>query len=309
MQDFFESKFSRAVPNEFITEFPGSIQLWIKREDLLHPEVSGNKFRKLKYNLLEAKRQGKTSILTFGGAHSNHISATAAAGKIFGFPTLGIIRGEELENLEEKWSPTLRYASSCGMKFEFVSREEYRRKDSEEFLQGLRAKYPEAFLIPEGGTNEFAIKGCEEILSETDRDFNFICASVGTGGTLAGLINASETDQRMLGFSSLNSDHLKKDISQLVGKENWDVIDGFHFGGYAKVNADLVKFMNDFRKNYKIILDPVYTGKLVFGIFELVKQGFFPENSRILAIHTGGLQGIEGMNRFLKKKDLPQIEY
>lgn len=138
--------------------------------------------------------------MTFGGAYSNHISATAAAGQLLGFETIGIIRGEELENSEEKWSPTLKYAASCGMKFEFISREAYREKDAEEFLENLNTKYSETFIIPEGGTNNLAIKGCEEILSEKDRDFNFICSSVGTGGTLAGLINAASSFQHILGF-------------------------------------------------------------------------------------------------------------
>lgn len=309
MQDFFEKETSESVPNEFITEFPGGIELWVKREDLLHPEVSGNKFRKLKYNLLQAEKGRFQTILTFGGAHSNHISATAAAGQLLGFETIGIIRGEELANSEANWSQTLKYAASCGMKFDFVSRADYKRKDSEEFIEYLKIKYQNAFILPEGGTNQLAINGCEEILSEKDREFNFICSSVGTGGTLAGLINSSEEDQKVIGFSSLRSNHLQNEVSEMVSSKNWEIIINYHFGGYAKVNEELINFMNDFSKKYKIILDPVYTGKLVFGIFDLVKQGYFPDNCKILAIHTGGLQGIEAMNRFLKKKKLPQIEY
>ena len=309
MQNFFEEVDTKCVPTEFVTEFTGNIELWIKREDLLHPEVSGNKFRKLKYNLLKAKNKGFETILTFGGAHSNHISATAAAGKIAGFDTIGVIRGEELLDSEEKWSPTLKYAAFCGMKFKFISRERYRDKDSEEFQEQLKLKYPEAFIIPEGGTNALAIKGCEDILSEEDKRFNFVCASVGTGGTLAGLINSSTKDQQIIGFSSLKSTHLRNEVSDLVNRKNWEINLDYHFGGYAKVNAKLVNFINDFNKKYGINLDPVYTGKLVFGIFDLVKKGYFPEKSKILAVHTGGLQGIAGINRFLKKKNLPLIEY
>jgi len=309
MQNFFEEVNSESVPTEFITEFPGGIELWIKREDLLHAEVSGNKFRKLKYNFLQARKENYTRILTFGGAHSNHISATAAAGKIAGFETIGIIRGEELIDSEEKWSPTLKYAASCGMKFEFISREAYRNKDSKEFQEELKSEYPDAFIIPEGGTNTLAVKGCEEILSEEDKKFNFVCASVGTGGTLAGLINSSEIDQKIIGFSSLKSAHLKNEVSDLVKKKNWEINVDYHFGGYAKVTTELINFINDFSKKYGINLDPVYTGKLVFGIFDLIKQGYFPEKSKILAVHTGGLQGIAGMNRLLKNKNLPLIEY
>ncbi|MCG9971491.1 1-aminocyclopropane-1-carboxylate deaminase/D-cysteine desulfhydrase [Christiangramia crocea] len=310
MQDFFDNRISENIPNQFIKEFPGGIELFIKREDLLHPEVSGNKFRKLKYNLVAARDQKFDTLLTFGGAHSNHIAATAAAGKLFGFNTIGIIRGEELASVsKEKWSPTLKYAASCGMKFEFVSREEYRNKDSEEFLKKLKHRFKEFYLVPEGGTNKLAIKGCEEILTESDKKFDFICSSVGTGGTLAGLITSSETHQKVLGFSALNSDYLRNEISSLVGKNNWELILNYHFGGYAKVNVQLIEFMNNFSKKYNIILDPVYTGKLVFGIFDLIKNGFFPENTRIMVIHTGGLQGIDGMNQLLKKKHLPQINY
>ena len=164
-------------------------------------------------------------------------------------------------------------------------------------------------MIPEGGTNALAIKGCEEILTEIDKAFSHICVSVGTGGTLAGLINASEENQKVLGFSSLKTDHLASEVSAMVKKQGWQINTDYHFGGYAKADRDLIVFMNDFRRKYKINLDPVYTGKLLFGIFDLAKKSYFPQNSKILAIHTGGLQGIEGMNRILKKKGLPQIEY
>ncbi len=309
MPDFLQSQNSNNVPNEFITEFPGEIQLWIKREDLLHPEVSGNKFRKLKYNLLAARQAGRKHLVTFGGAHSNHIAATAAAAKLYDFKCTGIIRGEELGYKAAEWSPTLRYAASCGMNFEFISREDYRHKDSDNFIQKLHDRFPDFYLVPEGGTNNLAIKGCEEILTDADKDFSFICSSVGTGGTLAGLINSSNANQTVLGFSSLKTDYLQDEIEKLVSRKNWEVITNYHFGGYAKVDKELIDFMNDISKKYKIYLDPVYTGKLVFGIFDLVKKGFFPSNSKILAIHTGGLQGIEGMNQFLMKKKLPQIEY
>lgn len=309
MQDFFKRGESVLIPNQFITEFGNGIELWIKREDLLHPEVSGNKFRKLKYNLIKAKEEGYNSIITFGGAHSNHIAATAAAGKIFNFKTLGIIRGEELAYSQDNWSPTLYYADDCGMKFEFVSRKEYRNKDSEEYIQELKQSYNNSFIIPEGGTNELAIKGCEEILTEADRDFQYICSSVGTGGTLAGLINASGNHQKVLGFSALKSHHLSNEVSEMVKKDNWKIITDYHFGGYAKINKQLIDFMNDFRRNYQINLDPVYTGKLLFGIFDLAKKSYFPGNTKILAIHTGGLQGINGMNKILKKKNLPEIDH
>lgn len=305
MQAFFEDKI---IPNQFIERFPGETELWIKREDLLHPLVSGNKFRKLKYNLFEAMSTGTKTILTFGGAHSNHIAATAVAAEKFGFKSIGVIRGEELENNKKKWSPTLNLAASCEMQFHFVNREVYREKDSEEFKIKLREKFGDFYLLPEGGTNDLAIKGCEEIVTPEDKVFDHIAVSAGTGGTLAGIINSSYEHQRVLGFPALKSDHFQDEVESMVSKMNWELQTDFHFGGYAKVDARLIEFMNNFRKKYGILLDPVYTGKLVFGIFELIKSSYFPERSRILLIHTGGLQGIEGMNRRLHKKALPQIQ-
>lgn len=308
MPDFFHIQ-EAEIPNQFIRKFPGNIELWIKREDLLHEQVSGNKFRKLKYNLIEAEKLGSDALLSFGGAHSNHIAALAAAGKIAGFKTIGIIRGEELEGKMENWSPTLKFAHSCGMKFEFASRSEYRDKTSEAFQQKLNSKFGDFYLVPEGGTNELAIKGCEEIIKPEDAIFDFIAVSVGTGGTISGLINASAGHQKILGFPALKTDYLKQEIENHVDKANWELILNYHFGGYAKTNAQLIDFLNQFYENYQIKLDPVYTGKLVFGIFDLVKRGYFPSDSKILAIHTGGLQGIEGMNQVLKKKKQPQIKY
>ena len=296
--------------NQFVAEFPNGISLHLKREDLLHPEVSGNKFRKLKYNIAEALEQNQETLLTFGGAFSNHIAATAAAGKLSGLKTIGIIRGEELsENLEKtlKQNPTLRFANSCGLKFKFVSRNDYREKESLEFQQKVKKEFGEFYLVPEGGTNQLAVKGCEEILTKNDKEFNFIAASVGTGGTLSGLINVSTDNQKILGFPALKGNFLSEEIKKYSFKKNWELILNYHFGGYAKVDSELINFINNFKKKYQIQLDPVYTGKLVFGIFDLIKVGYFPSGSKILAIHTGGLQGISGMNALLEKKKLPLI--
>ena len=298
--------------NQFIAEFPNEISLYLKREDLLHSEVSGNKFRKLKYNISRALEQKQKTLLTFGGAFSNHIAATAAAGKLFGLKTIGIIRGEELgKELESTLAqnPTLKFANSCGMQFKFVSRSNYREKDTREFHEKLKNEFGEFYLVPEGGTNDLAVKGCQEILNEKDRQFHFIAASVGTGGTLAGLINASDINQKVLGFPALKGDFLSEEIEKYSIKNNWELKTDYHFGGYAKVDSELINFINNFKKKYKIQLDPVYTGKLVFGIFDLIKGGYFPSGSKILTIHTGGLQGIQGMNMILKKKKLPLITF
>jgi len=283
------------------------VKLFIRREDLIHPFVSGNKFRKLKYNLIQAKKENQTTLLTFGGAFSNHIAATAYAGREQGFDTIGIIRGEELASKINE-NPTLKFAQNCGMKFVFVSRETYKLKNFQEYLLELKQSLDSFYLIPEGGTNELAIKGCEEILVEKDKKYDFICCAIGTGGTISGVINSSYSHQKILGFSSLKGDFLKEDICKFAKNTNWDLISHYHFGGYGKVSNELILFINEFYIKNAIPLDPIYTGKMVFGVLDLIKKGFFPENSKILLIHTGGIQGIQGMNIKLKNKNLQTIQ-
>ena len=283
------------------------VELFLKREDLIHPFISGNKFRKLKYNIEEAKNQQKKTLLTFGGAFSNHIVATAVAGNLNGFKTIAVIRGDELgRDLEKTLSnnSTLREAQKNGMTFEFVSREAYRNKTSVEFVNKLKEKFGDFYTIPEGGTNDFAIKGCEEILTKEDSKFDYICCAVGTGGTISGLINSVKKHQKVIGFPALKGDFLQNEIHQFVrNKENWRLNTDYHFGGYAKYNEDLVSFINQFKEETTILLDPIYTGKMVFGIIDLIKKNKFSENRKILAIHTGGIQGIEGFNQKLNKKN------
>ena len=285
-----------------------SIELFIKREDLIHPFVSGNKFRKLKYNLLQAKANDKKVLLTFGGAFSNHIAATAFAGKENGFKTIGIIRGDELKDKIEE-NPTLKFAKECGMQLEFVSRENYRQKDSQNYIKNLYNQFGNFYLVPEGGTNDLAVKGCEEILNDQDAVYDFICVSVGTGGTISGIINNSASHQKILGFPALKGDFLQKDICKFATNKNWELIADYHFGGYGKVSEELIAFLNSFYQKYQIPLDPIYTGKLVFGVINKINAGYFPENSKILIIHTGGIQGISGMNLKLKSKKLPILNY
>lgn len=280
--------------------------LFIKREDMLHPYVSGNKFRKLKYNLLQAKEEKHHTLLTFGGAFSNHILAVAAAGKEKNFKTIGVIRGEELFSKIDS-NPTLQKAQEFGMKFEFVSREVYRIKHELTFTQKLKDKFGDFYLIPEGGTNELAIRGCEEILTDADKEFDYICCAVGTGGTISGIINSAFDHQKVLGFPALKGGFLKEDIRKFAKKENWTLISDYHFDGYGKVSELLIDFINDFKKQNTILLDPVYTGKMVFGVIDLLEKGYFPKDSKILVIHTGGLQGILGMNNFLKNKQQTTI--
>ena len=288
--------------------FPNAITLTVKRDDLIHPFVSGNKFRKLKYNLLEAKNQKHSTLLTFGGAYSNHIAAVAYAGFEQGFKTIGIIRGEELMDKIDS-NPTLKFAQEHGMQFKFVSREAYRLKSETTFIDALEQEYGAFYLIPEGGTNSLAIKGCEEILIDTDAQFDYICCAVGTAGTISGLINSALPHQKVLGFLALKGEFLQDEICTFVKNKNWQLVHAYHFGGYGKVNNSLIAFMNEFYKQTQIPLDPIYTGKMVFGILDLIEKKYFPDHSKILFIHTGGLQGIKGINQILINKNQSTLNF
>ncbi len=277
-----------------------NINLFIKRDDLIHPEISGNKWRKLKYNLLAAQQQNKKTLLTFGGAYSNHIHATAAAGKHFNFKTIGIIRGEEYNPL----NPTLQDVHNWGMQLDYVSRKKYKQKNTDSFINDLKNKYGDFYLIPEGGNNKLALKGCAEIIEELENDFDTICVDCGTGATLAGMITGINYTTQLLGFAVLkDADFLYQDINQLLNNRNniannWSINLDFYFGGFAKTSPLLFEFIQSFKKQYNIQLDPVYTGKMFYGIFELIKQGYFKTSSKILVIHTGGLQGLRGYKEY-----------
>lgn len=273
-------------------------ELWIKRLDLVHPHISGNKFYKLKYNFLAAQAEGYQQVLTFGGAYSNHIAATAYTAQLFGWKSIGIIRGQELANCA--LNPTLNLAQHMGMQFEFVSRERYRQKNEAEFLQQLQQSYPHTYIIPEGGNNRLAIQGCQEILTVDDLlQFDLICCAVGTGGTLTGLIEASHPHQQILGFSALKGDFLKQEVQQRTSKKNWQITDEFCCGGYAKTTPELLAFIRAFEKEHVIPLEQIYTGKMLFGLSSMIQRGEFNAGERILLIHTGGLQG--------RHSDLPDL--
>lgn len=275
---------------EMKLDLPNHISIHVKREDLLHPEVSGNKFRKLKYNIAKAKALGCTQVLTFGGAYSNHIAATAAAGRILRIPTVGVIRGEELIHVYKK-NPTLAKAEQDGMQFKFVTRTAYREKSNAEFLATLQQEFDNAYIVPEGGTNDEAVLGTMEILKEYDKSFTHICVAVGTGGTIAGIINSSTVDQTILGFPALKGSFLSDDIDKFAIKSNWKLIHDYHFGGYAKYNDELISLIQKIEVETGILFDPIYTGKMMYGVLDLISKGYFPAESKILVIHTGGLQG------------------
>lgn len=283
------------------------ICLFMKREDLVHSEISGNKYWKLFYNVKNYLQNNfpDSIIITFGGAFSNHIAATSAVGEKFGIKTLGVIRGEELR---DNWqgNPTLEDAHKRGMDFLFLKREDYRHK--EKISQELRRKYPNALIVPEGGTNELAVEGVQYMLDERTKDFDYICTAVGTGGTISGLAKFAENHQKLLGFKVVDDPTLEQRISHLSGKKNFTLFDA-HDGRYGKILDENIQFINHFYEKYKIPLDPIYTGKMMRHLFRLIEEeNYFPENSKILAFHTGGLQGILGANQLLKKQNREQIK-
>jgi len=291
------------IEDEFL--FKHKINLYVKREDLNDPELSGNKLHKLKYNLLKAREDNHETLLTFGGAYSNHIYAVAAAGKRFGFNTIGIIRGEEHLPL----NPTLKFAKSCGMKIGYMNRGTYRNKTSYQVITQLKEQFGRFYLIPEGGTNELALKGCAEIINSLDINFNIICTACGTGGTIAGLISGLKGSQIAIGFAVLKgAEFLNNDIRKLLGLyktkrlNNWEIKMDYHFGGYAKFTPELIDFTNKFESNTIIKVEPVYTGKMFFGIYDMIQKTNIPEETTIIALHTGGLQGLEG---FKERRVLP----
>lgn len=274
------------------------LKLFIKREDLIHPEISGNKYWKLFFNINNylAKNPKKPYIITFGGAFSNHIAATSAVGNLAGVPTLGVIRGEELK---EKWrdNPTLVFAKRNGMNLQFVTREEFRHK--EKLTEFLQSEFPDALVVPEGGTNEEAVKGIKMMLNDETKDFDYLCTAVGTGGTISGISEFCEENQKVIGFRAVMDNSLEETINKLTLKRNFSLIDS-SFGGYGKIKDENIRFINDFKMNYGIPLEPIYTGKMMQKVFEMIEEGYFPENSKILCFHTGGLQGIEGANLMLE---------
>ena len=307
--------------NQKFKSFPDSeIEVDIKREDLLHKQVSGNKLRKLKYNLLEAQNQGRQTILTYGGAFSNHIAATAAAGKLLGLHTIGVIRGEELAKDLEKtfaYNSTLKNAYENGMQLHFVSREAYREKDTKAFQLQMEAIFGSYYHIPEGGTNSLAVRGTEEILTEYDTTYyHMICVAAGTGGTAAGIINSASPHQKIIVFSALKGDFIKKEIEQYTFRRDFEVVNETTFGGYAKSDDRLIDYMNTrFRESvtienpYGIPLEPIYTAKMMYGIEQMVESGVIKGKTRILAVHTGGLQSIAGYNKMLEKKRRLKLSY
>lgn len=270
------------------------VAVYVKRDDLIHPYISGNKWHKLKYNLSRAVAEGYDKVISFGGAYSNHIHALAFAAKQAGLQSIGIIRGEPHQPL----NATLQFARDQGMTLHYVSREQYRQKDSPDFIDSLLQRYGRCYVVPEGGTNALAVRGVSEMVSDIAIPFDFVCCACGTGGTLAGLIAGLQQNQHAIGFAALRGgEYLQTEVSKLLtsagllGKTNWHIESGYHFGGYAKLTRELKAFISCFEQDQRILLDPVYTAKLFYGVFSLIERGYFPRGATLVTVHSGGLQG------------------
>lgn len=280
------------------------VKVFMKRIDLVHPIISGNKWYKMKYNIVEMNRLGIDTLLTFGGAFSNHIHAAARAGKIFGFKTIGLLRGEEHLPLNE----TLKSAVDDGMELHYIDRTTFRERESEDFLNSVKNKYGNIYILPVGGTNKIALKGCAEIVGQINIDYDYICSASGSGGTFAGIVAGLNGNNKGIAFPALKGgEFLEELISDLVlgysGEQfsNWSLNTDYHFGGFAKLTKELVEFTKEFEKLNKFELDYIYTNKMMFGIAELIKSGYFKSGETIIAIHSGGLQGNIGMCRNIEK--------
>ncbi len=286
------------------------IQLFIKRDDLIHAEVSGNKWRKLKYNIAYAQEAKLNGVLTFGGAFSNHLVATAAACQMEGLKSVGIVRGEELHASSNE---TLKRCQDYGMELMFVSRAKYAERYERPYLEELKAQFPGFHIVPEGGANYYGMIGCQEILNETENNYDIIAVAQGTTTTSCGILMGLNERTRLWVFPALKGYDSEGEMRQLMRNATlegeWinelmgqvDVFSDFHFGGYAQVTDELMDFIALFYKETEVPLDPVYTAKAMYGLFKAVEEGSISAK-RILFIHTGGLQGAKAIFEKQKRK-------
>ena len=282
--------------NEYLplSEFEGKgVSVHLKREDLVFPLASGNKWRKLNYNFKALKDSSAKGMLTFGGAYSNHLAAAAALAAQEQIPIVGIVRGEELAN--KPLNPTLTQCQGNGMKLVFVTRAEYKLKALGETVCQLVAA-ENLFVVPEGGTNKLAVKGCMEILSNDDMRFDVIGCAVGTGGTLAGLAASAVAHQKVVGFQMVDDATIPDRIRTFVARDNWELIRHPSYAGYANADKRLVAFANELYKKTGVLLDPIYTAPMLFQLVQMIKDNTWSFGTNILLIHSGGTQGIAGYN-------------
>lgn len=269
------------------------IELYMKRDDLLHPVISGNKWRKLKYSLDHALSLGSDTLVSMGGIYSNHLHALAYVGQALGLKTIGLVRGEQPRVL----TPTLSDIKRWGMELVFVSRTDYRLLRRHKKYDNLPGLKPGQYWLPEGGATNLALQGVSELVTEISIPYDSFCVPCGTGATLAGVIEGVPESVSVLGFAAFKSaNFLISDVEVLLSqsRHNWQINLDYHFGGFAKINAELSVFIKEFESKSAVPLEPIYTGKMIYGVYELIKKHYFRPGQRIIALHTGGLQGNRG---------------
>lgn len=291
------------------------ITVQVKRDDMIDHVVSGNKWRKLQHNLLHAKNSGARGIITFGGCFSNHIHASAFACKQQGLNAIGIIRGE----LANQHNYTLAWAKYWGMQLNFVDRKTYRLRNNQTYLSSLQQLYPDYLIVPEGGSNTLALTGMTDVINElnSQAQFDTIMTPVGSGGTLAGLVLGDKNQHQLLGVAVLKQgEYLNEQVKELLPQQakaydNWHIFTQYHGGGYAKFSEGDVNDLLAFNEETGVTFEPVYSGKMILALLDLVKQGYFPKHHRIVLLHTGGLQGIAGLisRKMLNEKDWPILKH
>jgi 1-aminocyclopropane-1-carboxylate deaminase len=291
LEKTFKPSILTKIDDPLLTQY--AVELWMKRDDLLHPVISGNKWRKLKYSLDHALSSGADTLISMGGAYSNHLHALAYTGKLLGLKTQGFIRGEQPETL----TPTLLDLQSWGMQLTFVSRADYRLLRHYKGGQDLPGLKPRQYWLPEGGAQTLALKGVAELVNEIDIPYDTLCVPCGTGATLAGISEAVPEPVAVLGFAALkNAGFLQADVNALLPRPrtNWQINLDYHLGGFAATTPELMTFIAGFEYQTKIPLEPVYTGKMMYALYDLITKNTFKPGQRIIAVHTGGLQGKRG---------------
>ncbi len=288
LEKIFTPSILTKIDDPWLAQYP--IELWIKRDDLLHPVISGNKWRKLKYILDHALSLGSDTLISMGGAYSNHLHALAYAGKVLGLKTIGLVRGEQPETL----TSSLLDMKAWGMELRFVSRSDYRLLRQYKNHHDLPDLKSGQYWLPEGGAQPLALKGLAELVAEIAIPYDTLCVPCGTGTTLAGIVDAAPEQVPVLGFAALkNAGFLTAEVEAMLShpRNNWQINLDYHFGGFAKNTAELSAFIEDFELKTTLPLEPVYTGKMIYAIYDLIKKHYFKPGQRIIAVHTGGLQG------------------
>jgi len=288
LEQTFRPSILTKIDEPFCSQF--DIELWMKRDDQLHPIISGNKWRKLKFILDHALYLGADTIISMGGMYSNHLHALAYVGKVLGLKTIAYIRGEAPAVL----TPTLVDLKAWDMELRFISRTEYRQLRQYKGYLDLPGLKPQQYWLPEGGAQALALLGVAELVEEINLAYDHLCVPCGTGATLAGLISATPDNISLLGFAALkNAGFLNTDVSSLLkhSKSNWQINLDYHFGGFASITPELLNFISAFETKTAIQLEPVYTGKMMYALYDLIRKGYFSAGQRIIAIHSGGLQG------------------